>query len=131
MVLRGGSMNLNMCRTHQIDPINFLFRKSKVYSCPVTQKKIELDSDILKWFSRGRKKKKWISLYNLQRGKSRKIKQNRLIWHIFPLQTPRKQLQNVGITSKKFLSTRILVYFGLVCSKSGLDQLPSSGIDFY
>ena len=48
MVLRGGFMNSNPCARHQIGPINFLFRKSKVYSCPVTQKKFELDSDILK-----------------------------------------------------------------------------------
>ena len=57
MVLRGGVMNSSPCPRHQIGPINFIFRESKVYSCPVMQKKIELDSDILKWFSRGRKKK--------------------------------------------------------------------------
>ena len=111
MVLRERSVNKNRCRTHQIAPINFLFTISKVCSCPVTQKKFELDSDILKWFSEGRKTQFWISLYNLQRGKSSKSIQNRWIWHIFLLPTPRKPLQNVGIALRFFFSTRLGIYF--------------------
>ena len=66
-------MHSNICRTHQIGPINFLFRKPKVYTYPGTEKQSEHDSDILKWFSGVGNKKKVDSLYKLQRGKSSKI----------------------------------------------------------
>ena len=62
-----------MCARKGFGPINFLFRKPKVYTYPGTEKKSEWDSDILKWFSGVGTEKKVDSLYKLQWGKSSKI----------------------------------------------------------
>ena len=106
----GGVINSNPCPRHQIGPINFSFKKTKVYTCPGTEKKSERDSDILKWFSGVGSEKKVDSLYKFQWWKSSKIDGFDTFFTFDPQKTISK--------CRNHASTRIGVYFELLSTQN-------------